>query len=301
MKNLSRLMVLTAAVLLLAGNSYAGKREKLNKEFEAKETVDISTTSGDCIILQGSADKILVQVEYSVHPKEAFNPVFKERKSTLKINERWSGSSSGEVIWTITVPENTMIEFSTASGDFSIEDAKNDVDISTASGDVSIDGVSGEFNVSTASGDIEADDVSGELDMSTASGDIEIDNSRGLFELSCASGDIQASGITITEESSFSTASGDVEVDLAKTAEYDLDLSAASGDVSLDYNGNEMKGYFELTAKKRWGGISSSVEFDGEEEFERHGRTYVRKNFTAGPKEPQINISTASGEIELKK
>ena len=301
MKNLGKAVILLSAVLLLTGNSYAGKRKELNKEFEAKENIDINTTSGDCIIQQGSADKILVHVEYSVHPEDAFNPVFKERKSTLKINERWSGSSSGDVIWTITVPENTKIEFSTASGDFSMEDAKNDLNISTASGDVSIDNVTGEFEISTASGDVDADDVSGELDISTASGDIKIDDSQALFELSCASGDIEASRITITEESSFSTASGDVEVDLAKTAEYDLDLSAASGDVSLDYNGNEMKGYFELTAKKRWGGISSSVEFDGEEEFEKHGRTYVRKYFTAGLKEPQINISTASGEIKLKK
>ena len=138
------------------------------------------------------------------------------------------------------------------------------------------------------------------MGFSTASGDIRIRNSQGFFELSCASGDIDASNITIQEESSFSTASGDVEVKLAASSEFDLDFSAASGDVTLDYNGNDIIGYFEFSAKKRSGNIRSPIDFDREEEYGRNGDEYMRKSFSKGGLTPKIYISTASGRATLK-
>ncbi len=301
MKNQSKAVIVLLAMLLMTGTSIAGEWKELHKEFSAKKTLDISTTSGDCIIKQGSADKIIVDVKYNVRPEKAFEPDFKDRSGTLKIKERWSGSSSGDVIWTIQVPKEIEIEFSTASGDLTVTDAVNDINASTASGDITLENVKGSFDISTASGDVDADEIEGEIEISTASGEIKIKDSKGMFELSCASGDVQAERIIIEDVSTFSTASGDVEVSLAKSTEHDLELSAASGDVRLEYNGNNMKGYFELSAKKRSGSISSSVKFDGEDEFERHGRTYVKKYFTAGSKEPEIRLSTASGKVTLKK
>ena len=142
--------------------------------------------------------------------------------------------------------------------------------------------------------------MSGELDFSTASGDIKIRTAQGHFDLSCASGDVEATRITLDEESEFSTASGDVEVQLDKTSEYDIEISTASGDVTLDYSGNDIKGYFEFSAKKRSGNIKSPIDFDREEEFGRNGDEYVKKSFTRGGGTPKIYISTASGRISLK-
>ncbi|MCD4731859.1 MAG: DUF4097 domain-containing protein [Bacteroidales bacterium] len=302
MKRLNKAIILSAAVLLAAGNSYAQKKEMIHKEFEGKTSVRISTVSGDCVIKQGSSDKILVDVVHSVRPAKAFNPDISERGNSLRIKERWSGSSSsGDVTWTLTVPPKTEIEFSTASGDLTINSVDISLEASTASGDIIVEDSKGKFDVSTASGDVEAYNISGEIEMSTASGEIDIKDSNGMFELSCASGDIDAKNIIIEEESSFSTASGDVDVILAKSSEYDLELSAASGDVCLDYNGNAIKGYFELTAKKRGGKISSPIKFDNEEEFGKNDRTYVKKSFTKGSGNPKIYIETASGKATLKK
>jgi DUF4097 and DUF4098 domain-containing protein YvlB len=139
------------------------------------------------------------------------------------------------------------------------------------------------------------------VNISTASGEIEISNAKGYFELSCASGEITAKGIKVEEESSFSTASGSVEVILAETSEYDLRLSAASGDVTLDYNGNPVKGYFEFEARKGRGRITCPFDFEDEEEFEQWDQTYVRKSFSKGGNDPEIHLSTASGKIVLKK
>jgi len=159
----------------------------------------------------------------------------------------------------------------------------------------------GELDFSTASGDIQGTYVRGELDLSTASGDIRLRHASGSLDLSCASGDIDISDLTLNEESSFSTASGDIDLKLAESAKADLECSAASGDVTLDYNGNELKGFFEFTSKKHGGRIIAPVNFDKEEEFEHGGTDYVKKSVSMGGAVPRITLSTSSGDVALKK
>ena len=309
-----------AGMLLIGwGLLFAQDMKEINKTFEAKKNVRIQTVSGDCVVKTGTAGKITVQVKYSERAEDSFEADMQEKSNSLRLRERWHGSSSGgRVEWTVTVPAETEIEFSTASGDFSAEDinimldastasgdislekSKGEFEISTASGDINISDANGKFDFSTASGDIKSSQMTGEMEFSTASGDIKLRNGEGLFELSCASGDIEISGIVVKEESSFSTASGDVEVELAESSDYDLELSAASGDVTLDYNGNDIKGYFEFTAKKRSGNIRSPIDFDNEEEYGRNGDEYVKKSFSRGGQSPKIYLSTTSGRASLK-
>lgn len=318
MKKINILVFFCMVVFLSVGNLYAQEDKEINKTFKAKRSVRIQTTSGDCEVITGRAGEIKVNIVYSVRPEEAFEPEFRERGNSLRLKERWYGSSSGSVLWIVTVPPETKIEFSTASGDLLLEEMKNttkantasgeivvknsegEFDFSTASGDIVIEDSQGEFDLSTASGEIEADNIQGFIDMSTASGDIDVKDSKGTFDLSCASGNVKASNILFEDESSFSTASGKVNVKPGETPKYDLNLSSASGNVTLDYNGYDVQGYFEFTARKRRGRIVSPFDFDKEEEFERNDREYMRKSFTKGGGEPRIFIETASGRAILK-
>jgi DUF4097 and DUF4098 domain-containing protein YvlB len=326
---------------LVCGAAFAAGVEEVHKKFEGVKSVSLSTVSGDCVVKTHKSAEVLVDIEYDVEPQGSFRYRMNERGDKLVLEEDWEsehGSSmSGEVTWTITLPEGLDIKFSTASGDLSVTgpvgrvkastasgdidivDAKGDMDISTASGDVLLRNAAGAKEISTASGDIRIensnDDIdastasgrieavggAGDMNLSTASGEIDITDSKGAFDLSCASGEITAKGITIEGESGFSTASGSVEIVLAATSEYDITLSTASGDITLNYNGKPVKGYFEFEARKKRGRISSPYSFDSEEEFEQHGDTYVRKSFSVGGKSPSIYFSTASGSIVLKK
>ncbi len=317
-----KMMIVAAAMVLLLACGYplaAGGKE-VHKEFDGVKSIRLGTVSGDCVVKTHRLDKVIVDLFYDVDPEGSFDYRIDERRGKLIIKEKWrGGSSGGEVIWTLTVPENAEIDFSTASGDLEVtgpigeidastasgdielEDVRGDVEISTASGEVTITKGDGEIKISTASGDVEGVGVAGEVHISTASGEIDISDSRGIFELSCASGEITADGITVEGSSNFSTASGSVKVVLAKTSEYDLSLSAASGDVTLDYNGNAVKGYFEFEARKRRGRITCPFDFDGEEEYERWDETYVRKWFSRNGDDPEIYLGTASGKIVLKK
>jgi DUF4097 and DUF4098 domain-containing protein YvlB len=313
-------IVIVAMILVLAcGCPLAAGEKTVHKEFDGVKSVKLSAVSGDCIVNTHRSDKVIVDLVYDVDPEDAFDYKIEERRGKLVIKERWSSSSSGEVIWKLTVPQDAEIDFSSASGDLEVvgpigevdastasgeivlESIGGEIEVSTASGDVTVTGGDGEIEISTASGNVEGEDFKGEVSIGTASGEIEISNSIGVFELNCASGEITAEDITVEGSSSFSTASGSVKVVLAETSEYDLSLSAASGDVTLDYNGNAVKGYFEFETRKRRGNIKCPFDFDEEEEYERWDHTYVRKSFSKGGDEPEIHLSTASGKVVLKK
>ena len=144
-------------------------------------------------------------------------------------------------------------------------------------------------------------DMSGNLAVSTASGSIRADNLAGTIELSTASGDVRATNIRVEGSSTFNSASGDAEVTLASSPASDLEVSSASGDAVLRYNGNPVQGHFEFMALADHGDINAPFEFDIERGFRRHGEDWVRKAFTLGTGGPEITIKTGSGEATLEK
>lgn len=283
---------------LLPGRLSAG--ERIDKTFDKKGLVEMRFVSGDCRVTKSTDGRISVSVVSDVKPEDAFEPEMTERGDRLLLREHFDNSSSGSVRWTLSVPEGTKIRFESASGGIEIENLKSDLKASTASGDIRLRDMEGEFEVSTASGEIRIDNTSGRLTFSTASGDIEADNIKGEMELSSASGAVKAERVTLTEESSFSAASGDVSVKLAKSPEYNMEAGSASGDATVNFNGNLIEGYFEMTAKVDRGRIVCPIKFDNEKEFTRGHEDYVTKSFTKGKSTPKIKIGSASGRAELR-
>ena len=144
----------------------------ITKTYPAKERIRINTISGDCVVHGEDVDEITVTVEDSYRPRDSFEPRFSERGNVLKLNEEMFGSNSGSSRWTLTVPANTEIKFTTASGDFIAFGLTGDVVVNTASGDIELTECTGECDMNTASGDIEVRDCGGEMDLKSASGRI---------------------------------------------------------------------------------------------------------------------------------
>ena len=289
------------ALLLLAGLSFAGPKDKTVWTFEGKESVELETVSGDCVIKQGTGDKIEVTIVNQYRPRDSFEPRYRERGKRLLLSEDILDSNSGHSTWTITLPKGTSFEFSTASGDMEVIAFEGELEASTASGDIEFDQCDGTYDISTASGDVTAYGCKGDFELSTASGDITLRDCRGAFEASSASGDVDARDVVLADESQFSTASGDVEVILGESPKYNLEVGSASGDAVIDFNGNEIKGSFEFTARVRKGGIESPFAFDEEEVISRYSQRYDRKSFTRGGDTPFIKLGTGSGKVALKK
>ncbi|MEE9442030.1 MAG: DUF4097 family beta strand repeat-containing protein [candidate division Zixibacteria bacterium] len=282
--NLNRKMVLVIglASLTLFSGAFAKPKKEIIKTYDAKESIRIKTVSGDCIVEKGDADKIIVRLEYSIYPEDVFEPEFKERDNSLRLDEEFYGSSSGSSKWYLSVPDGTDIRFSSASGNFSAEGLDLDVIISTASGDIDIL------------------DCGGRFEGSTASGNILLEGSRGEFNLSTASGNVDAMETKFEDDCELSSASGDVLVRLTESLTHDFIIRSASGDAVLDYDGNPVKGYFEFVVKYRDGRIKSPFDYDDEEKFRRWGDQYIRKSFTRETDSLEISIFSASGRAELR-
>ncbi|MCP5104243.1 MAG: DUF4097 domain-containing protein, partial [bacterium] len=186
---------------------------------------------------------------------------------------------------------------SAASGNFSASGLKSDIHAKIASGDVDVNDIKGKLDVNVASGDIDVKNADGKIAVKTASGDIKITDSKGIFKLKSASGSIEAVGIVVKEASVFKGVSGNVSVKFAKGGQYNLDLATVSGNITLDYNGNAVKGYFEFKGQK--GNIHSAVPFDNKDTSKYS--PFVKKYFKKGGDSPHVSLKTVSGKIEFKK
>ena len=286
-------------VMLLSVSAVAGRGQEETKTYQGIESIRLSTVSGDCIIQKGTGTDVTVEVVSSYEPRDSFEPIFNDRGKVLKLSEEMYGSNSGRSTWTLTVPDSIEISFNSASGNLELAELQGEFSAETASGDISAEDCGRKLELSSASGSIDLRNCAGDVRVSAASGDIRLTECSGEFEVSSASGDVDVDGVMLKESGSFSSASGNVLVILAATPEYDLSVGSASGDATLNYNGNPLIGRFEFTASYRHGHISAPVTFDGEDRYERHGDRYVSKWFTKGPETPLISLSTGSGEAVL--
>ncbi len=339
MKWLTNTLIILAGLALLAPGALAARdSDRVTKTFPAVKLVRLESSMGSCIVKAGSADQVTVSLDYEFSGSGYYEPEMELDGDELVLGERVRcRHCEVSAEWTITVPAETEVRFETASGDLdasgitnrivvniasgdvTLDNCSGQIDVETASGNLEIHGTtgelsastasgsvdlqscSGEINVSTASGSIRAADLRGNLDISTASGTVRANDLSGTVELSTASGDVRATGIKVEGPSSFSSASGDATVTLASSPTSDIQVSSASGDAVLRYNGNQIQGHFELTALADDGDISAPFKFDTEREFRRHGQEYVRKAFAVGTGGPEVTISTGSGEAALEK
>jgi hypothetical protein len=296
------------------------RSEEIDKTFSRKDNIKMEFLSGDCSITKSSDDLIHVRVISNVNPSDNFKPLMEEKDNTLELKEVYSGSTKGDVKWILSIPSGVNIKYNSASGNLGIENLKMELNVSVASGDIKIDNSEGSFKVSTASGNITSKNSNGNFKFSTASGYIKVSNSEGTFKLNAASGNViaentkgtmklnSASGnvkalnVTLSETCSFNTASGNVIVKLAASPQSDISINSASGNAILDYNGNTLSGYFELSVKSDNVDIIAPYQFENEKVISKNNdENYLVKTIKIGSDNPKIYISTSSGTVELKK
>ncbi|MFC1484492.1 DUF4097 domain-containing protein [Candidatus Neomarinimicrobiota bacterium] len=286
--------------------------------FTGIQQLIIDGISGDCTIQPADDDTLRVDLSYTF-PETCFEPSYLHDGDELELEENFTGETcSGNAHWVITAPNGVDIEFESASGSFSLTDHQGGVDVNSASGtidlveytgqadlnnasgNITLETINAVINASSASGHIYASEATGDLDLSSASGNVVVNNASGKLNLSSASGHVSCDAVVFTATSSLSSASGNVGVVVAESPDYDLSLSSASGDVVLNYNGNEVQGYFEFTARQSDGTIISPYPFDSETTFTQNEDIYMRKSFTRGQGTPRITIGTSSGTAELR-
>lgn len=297
MKQLVRSMVVIGLFSGLVPLSLRGESTTIRRSFEPAPRIEIQTVSGDCTVKKSASSQVEVTVEHSFDPA-IYQPIFERTEEGISLQETFNeGTSSGYSRWTVEIPEGMEVSFSSASGDLEIGDLNLRLDASTASGDILLTRLKGSLEITSASGDLRLEEFDGSLECSTASGDIHLESGTGAFTVTSASGDIEAQNLNLQEKAYFSVASGNVALALSSPPASELKITAASGDATLDLQGNPLQGQIRVRAMP--GSLDSSIPFDYQETESRGNATFLVSvaDFGGGP---SVEIASASGKVTLR-
>ncbi len=296
--------------------------QKTNKTFTGIKKISLSTSSGNCKLIKGTTNEVVVNVT-DTYSSSDFKPIMEQDGTTLELKEDFTkrGSYSGSSSWELTIPDNMEIRFSSGSGNFEANDMavkisgntgsgnyrwksiKGDSRINTGSGDISIEEFQGEIDLNTGSGDVAIMKAEGDIRASSGSGKINFEGAKGNISANVGSGDIFGKELVLTGKGMFNSGSGDVNIKLASAPDYAISVNSGSGDALLNFNGNKIEGKVVMTVNKRNGKIVAPFPFDKTEELNDNGDDNVRLQKTAqlGKKDIEIKISSGSGTAEIKK
>lgn len=294
-------------------------------ELSGVSTIRLDGVSGDVIVRPADGGPGWIELRADVYPADAFEARVERRGSTLRIKEEWSGSSQGEVEWTIHIGDGgPEIRVETASGSLDSRDVALDIEFQSASGSIELTNVdigpnsdlstaSGDYRIRdmtvregvrfrTASGDVHLENVEVQegVSFSSASGDVEARGCTGHLRLKSASGDVVVRDSAIVGEGKFSSASGDVSLYLDQVPNEGLSASSASGSVLLDAGGLGGSYTLVLVADLDEGRIDCPFDVTSKRTFERNRRQYQEMRVERGPGGPEIELETASGSVIVR-
>jgi DUF4097 and DUF4098 domain-containing protein YvlB len=279
---------------------FAQGKKEIDKSFDSKERVKIKLVLGDCLIKTSPDNQVHVRLIYSYND-DYFEAKFREKSNSLVIQEKFYGQNGdGFSRWTISIPEQTEVEFESATGDLNLEGVNGIYDGSSGTGSIEVLDARGDFELNSGTGSVIVEGSEGKFDLNSGTGRVKIENCKGEFDANSGTGRVRAHNITIEGEGDFNSGTGDAEVSRPQGEDFDLSVNSGTNDAIVDMDGLPIEGYYEFTASARSGDIGSPIDFDTEEEYD-DGEDTMRKTFTRGEKSRRYYISTGTGTAELKR
>ncbi|MBN2129146.1 MAG: DUF4097 family beta strand repeat protein [Sedimentisphaerales bacterium] len=288
--SLAAMLLVGAGLIHIAGCYPQAEFEKmieLEHPMEASSTLAVSTASGSIDVAGGQTERCHViatiraraateeeaqelaeQVEIRIEPSPGKLQIKADRPRSLR-------NKSLSISYSITVPHETHVECSSASGSVDLADLTGNVNADAASGSVEAVRITGSVRLHTASGSVRAEEVrGGDAHLNSASGSVRLlqASEMGRCELHAASGRVAAEHID-ADSVSLHTASGSVHLTEARAPS--VSLSTSSGSIRAEgLNASQVK------AESPSGGISVAFA-------------------PAAPGEITADLKTSSGNVTL--
>jgi DUF4097 and DUF4098 domain-containing protein YvlB len=225
----------------------------------------LKSNVGDVDIIAGKNDEVsvLVKVKGTEKKVDKFKTDFKQEGNTITVEGDFEKtivdkfkfglfrSSSLDVKFIVSLPEQFFTDITTAGGEIKIKGMKNKQVGKTSGGEVTVENCNAELWLATSGGDMEVRNSNGNANLRTSGGDIRIKNSPGDLELKTSGGDIEldeVEGKIVGETSGgkievrakdnkgmdLKTSGGDITVKLPQSAKGVLDASTFGGEVHCD-------------------------------------------------------------------
>jgi DUF4097 and DUF4098 domain-containing protein YvlB len=187
----------------------------------------------------------------------------------------------GRVRVEVRLPEDSRLHVKVASADAQLTGRYGDSVVDAASGDVHVGHIAGWLRLHAASGDVRIDRVDGQVGLDTGSGDITLGYAGGDATVRTASGDITLAQADASVRAK--TASGDLRLDSVRRGE--VRLSTSSGDVEVGV----------AAGTSVWLDLSTAAGTT------RSNLRQMDAEPPAGKPDLSLHVSTASGDIELRR
>jgi len=323
--------IVSLSLVLSAVAGYVAA-EEINREFRETFDVQpgmklvLEHGDGDVSITPWSADTLEVEVRYRARASNIgwvkstdFEVDFRQDGDTVyvtshepkRISVGISSYREYEYTYTVKAPSYLELSLKGEDGDVEIADWKGSIRVNLEDGDVSlsdidasrteviledgdleIDGIRGEIEVECEDGDVEIFDCQTDRGrIRSEDGDIVIDRCQGNFEISVADGDARLRELT-AQNLEIRSGDGTVNLSLLPSADLDLNVHVADGDVVLDLD-RDVSAEFEL--ETRDGRIKlSAADVSNLVQERRH----VAGRLGAG--EGTIYVRTVDGSVTLR-
>jgi len=302
MRKLKKLMIVSG-ILIMAGSLFASKENREKKTYSNITDIKCKFSVGDLEIQKSPDEKIYVEVSYT-HSKKYFEPIFRTVGQRLILEEDFfredNHSGRGYSTWIVRIPDNIEIDMNTGTGSVIVNGCKVELDVNTGTGDIRVRNSTGRLKLNTGTGDIEISNCEGELRFNTGTGSVRITETKGELKANSGTGSVRAANITIVSDAEFASGTGSVKVISPKGEDFDLTLSSGTGNAVLDMQGEEIKGYFEMSCGEYRGRIDCPIAFDNEDVFGEKRNKTITKSFTKGSNSRRFYISTGTGKAVLK-
>ena len=293
-------VVLLFLISFISANLSAQDKQEIKKSFDKRSRVKIDLVTSNCKITKSTDNKINVKVVFD-YDEDDYEATIEDGGSRIHIEEEfYANNPSGKAEWTIELPDDVELDFESATGDLNMKGIKLELQGNSGTGNMDLENCSGEFDLNSGTGDIALIGSEGKMKLNSGTGDVILTKCKGSTEANSGTGDVAITNINLFDDSDFNSGTGDVEVSLASSPDCDLTVNSGTGNARLNYNGNEVKGEFELTCKEYDGSIRADVQFDSEKVQRRHGDFYEVKTFKRGTGMNRIHIGTGTGRAEFK-
>jgi len=282
----------------------ATKERSDEQKFSVSESgkLILKSNVGDVDITAGKNDEVSIQVKIKGTEKKVdkFKTNFKQVGNNITVEGDFEKnivdkfkfglfrSSSLDVKFIISLPEQFITDITTAGGQIKIKGMKNKQVGKTSGGEVTVENCVAELRLATSGGDMEVRNSIGNANLRTSGGDIRIKSSPGDLELKTSGGDIELDEV----EGKIKGETSGGEIDVRAKGNKGMDLKTSGGNITIK---------LPQSAK----GVLDASTFGGEvhcdlphETVGKVKKTKMKANINGGGE--LMLLKTSGGEIRVE-
>lgn len=308
------------ALLLISTLALANSQQSINEERQvsSNERITLDVQRGDVQIRPASGNQFKVSGKldekaegFELESAGGFTRFIV--KMPRQLNERNGGKTVGSEL-VIEVPAGSDIEFKGVNVDVTATGINGGSQITTVNGDIKARQLTNTVELATVNGEIKSEALQGQLRLKTVNGKIDDKASSGRMSVESVNGKIELDGAP--EELMVTVVNGEVDLELDGTRQ--LEVSSVNGSIEIELKnqtaprikGSSVSGKFELklpanldarvSMKTSAGGSIKNELTTDKASRDKYGPA-SNLQFSAGNGTGNIEITTVSGRLELKK